>query len=286
MQLKQKNIITHIIVGFWVLLIFFGIIAKTNPELISKIPRQKQNEISETLSKADIDILNKKYDDATQKYITILNTNPNNIEALIKLSTLYQNIGFENKAIAILNKGLKNNKFPYLIYEEFAHIYTMRGNSNKAINYYNKSLEAEPYVINTCLDLSHLYKNTQQWDSLIYVLQKAVRKRTDIKYFYLGALKQNLFLYRKNADLQHVIQNKLQEGISKKELSKFDISVFYDCLKNDKELAIIFNKIAFGYASINNYNKSIFYFKKALQVWPEYMEAKYNLEYLQAQMVK
>ncbi len=286
MQLKQRNIITYSIIGFLVLLIFFGIISKINPELISKIPLQKKNEINETLSKADIDILNKKYNEATQKYITILKTNPNNIESIIKLSTLYQNIGFTNKAITILNNGLKNTKFSYLIYEELAHVYTVNENPNKAINYYNKSLETEPYVINTCLDLSQLYKNTQKWDSLIYVLQKAVRKRTDIKYFYLGALKQNLFLYRNNPDLQHVIQNKLQNGISKKEINKFDVNIFYDCLKNDKDLAIIFNKIAFGYASLGNYNKSIFYFKKALQVWPEYMEARYNLGYLQARVVK
>ena len=284
MRKKQKDIITYIIVGFWVLLIFFGIIAKAYPELVSKIPRQKRNKISENLSKADIDILNKKYDDATQKYIGILNTNPNNIEALIKLSTLYQNTGFANKAINILNNSLKNNKFPYLIYEELAHIYTINGNSNKAINYYNKSLKTEPYVINTCLDLSQLYKNTQQWDSLISILQNAAKKRINPGYFYSAALKQSLFTHRNDADLQQIIQNKLKEKISKKEINKFDLNIFYECLKNDKELAIIFNKIAFGYASINNYNKSISYFKKALQVWPEYMEARYNLNYLQHQV--
>ncbi|MCK5823375.1 MAG: hypothetical protein KAG95_05185 [Bacteroidales bacterium] len=280
----QKNIIKYIIIGCWMLLIFFGIIAKTNPELVSKIPRQKQNRISETISKADIDILNKRYDDATQKYMGVLKTNPNNIGAIIKLSTLYQNIGFADKAISLLNNSLKNPKFPYLIYQELAHIYSVNKNPNKAIYYYNKSLETEPFAINTCLDLSQLYKNTQQWDKLISILQNAAKKRTNPGYFYSGALKQSLFTYRNSEELQQIIQSKINERIDKKELHKFDINIFYDCLKNDKELAIIFNKIAFGYAAMNNNNEAISYFKRALKVWPEYMEARHNLNYLQTQI--
>ncbi|MBE9467826.1 MAG: hypothetical protein IMY72_05815 [Bacteroidetes bacterium] len=284
MQKNKKNIFTYIIVGFWILLIFFGVIAKTNPELVSKIPRQKQNQISETITIADIDILNKKYDDATKKYMGILKTNPNNVGALIKLSTLYQNIGFADKSISLLNNSLKNTEFPYLIYQELAHIYSVNKNSNKAIYYYNKSLETDPFAINTCLDLSQLYKDSQQWDKLISILQNAAKKRTNPGYFYSGALKQSLFTYRNDEELQHIIQFKINERIDKKKLRKFDINIFYDCLKNDKELAIIFNKIAFGYAAMNNNNEAISYFKKALQVWPDYMEAKYNLEYLQAQI--
>lgn len=281
MQLKQKYIITYVIVGFWILLIFFGIFAKIKPNLVSKIPQQKRNEVNEILSKANLDILNKRYLDATNKYLSILKTNPNNIEAIIRLSTLYQNTGYTNKAVTLLKNNLKTGKYPYLIYEELAHIFQKSGESYKAIDFYTKSLKTTPYGINTYLDLSQLYKNTQQWDSLIYVLKKVVTKRTDIKYFYIGALKQNLFLYRNKSDLQHVVQKILQAGVDEKTFAKFDVNIFYDCLKNDKNLAIVFNKIAFGYAYLKNYNKSIFYFKKALQVWPEYMEAKYNLEYLQ-----
>ena len=282
--MQKKYIITYVIVGFWILLIFFGIFAKVNPDLVSKIPRQKRNEINEILSKADFDILNKKYYDAKNKYISILKTNPNNIEAIIKLSTLYQNTGYTNKAVAFLKDCLKTNKYPYLIYEELANIFQKSGKPYKAINFYRKSLKTTPYGINTYINLSQLYKNTQQWDSLIYVLKTVVKKRTDIKYFYMGALKQNLFVYRNNPDLQHVVKNILQAGVNEKTFAKFDINIFYDCLKNEKNLAIILNKIAFGYASLGDYNKSIYYFRKALKVWPEYMEAKYNLEYLQTQI--
>ena len=286
MLLKHKNIITYVIAGFWILLIFFGVIAKINPELISKIPQQKQNRINETITKADIDILNKKYDDAAQKYIGILKTDPNNIESLLKLSTLYQNIGFPDKAITLLNNKLKNTDFKYFIYEELAHIYSLKKNPEKAISFYNKTIETKPFAINTCIDLSQLYKNTKKWDSLISTLQNAAKKRTNLSYFYRGALKQSLFTHKNDAPLQSFLQNKIKEQISIKEIRKFDVDIFYTSLKNDKDLAILYNKIAFAYAAMDKNYQAISYFKKALQFWPEYMEAKYNLNYLQNRMNK
>ncbi len=286
-QINKDKIITYCILFIWCLLIFFSIFSLINPEWVRNIPEQKNNEIRELMQLADIDIYKGNYNNAINKYIRVLKIKPDMVEATIKLSSLYESMGNTGMSTKALNQAIKQNPIvSYLIYYNLAEIYINNSQINEAINCYIKALETEPFVMNTYIKLGEIYKKVNNWELLINALQNAIKKRSDIKEFYVGMLKRDLYYYADFTDVSKAIQFQLDKGINEKDMKNYDKNIFQKVLNRDKDLAIIHNKIAYAYAAKGDINNAVLHFRKAIQIWPEYVDANNNLKYILANKKK
>lgn len=275
----ESRIIKYFISTAYVLLIVFSIIAAFKPAWLSKMSYMgKEVEASEAMNFADNFSRKGDFYNAIYEYKRALKIEPDLIPAVSNLAVTYAKMGKFDKAIAILNKALKQNpENPYLIYHNLAQIYLFENHKDKAIDYYKKTLKTDPYPLYTYIDLGNLYFREKQWDITISTFLKAVNYRLSMKAFYEGNLKKELYNYKDEPEVQNAIKKLIKKKVDEKDMKIYDYPLFLKLINDDKMLAIIYDKIGYSYAMKNDLLNAIPYFHKALKIFPDYKPAKQNL---------
>ena len=278
--MKKISILTYVIVGFCFFLLLFSVIGIFFPELISKIPNQKQNKNQELIGLAEADILNQNYIAAQKKYYEILKTDAQNTDALINLSQVVFAQGNISKAKSILENNSSSSKSIYLL-STLANFYLEERDYNNAENIYKNIIQLYPNTISSYIVLANIYNKTGNWDVLIQTTQKAIEIKSSFVDSYISSIENEINFSNPSDKEKEILQKLLHAGLLTENMLNYDKISFRKSFIKDKKVAILYNMMATGYAQKFDFDKSTFYYQKALEFWPDYMDAERNLAIIQ-----
>ncbi|RLC52534.1 MAG: hypothetical protein DRZ79_01040 [Candidatus Cloacimonadota bacterium] len=279
---KEDKILGFIIFGFWGLLICFGIISLINPRWLSKISEPGRiSESNDYKNMGDIAMRGKKYSEAIPNYLMALKVNPESYSALGNLGIAYSKMGKEDKAIATFEYLIK--KIPEqknVAYINLAMLFEKKNNFEKALYYYKLASEIDPFPIFAFNRLGVLYLKTQNWEKAAEAFQNSIKDETNMEYIYKGMLKKEL-QNTKDSDKIKLLSSYLEKENIKKDLKKYDKSVFTEYTQHNKNLAKSYRNLAYAYKQLGNYEEAAKNLKKALRIWPSFSKARKELKALE-----
>jgi tetratricopeptide (TPR) repeat protein len=276
----EAKIFAFIIFGFWGILLLFGLISISKPDWLVKISEPGKNvEVLTIKRTGDQFLRNKKYSLAASAYKQALKIKPDMYSARGNLGIVYSKMGYYNKAISTFKYLLKHNpERSYTSYHNIAEIYEKTDQIEKATKNYVLCAKTAPFPSYALSKAGFLYIKQDSLDLAIDYLQQSLDNRRDMSQLYEGMLEKAIPNYSDDSKKRNAIQTALDQGISKDDLKRYDFSVFETSLKKDRELAKAHNFIGTAYFKKNDLEKAQLHFKKALQIWPNFIEARDNLK--------
>jgi tetratricopeptide (TPR) repeat protein len=197
----------------------------------------------------------KEYDIAITYIQKILDFNSDNIYALFNLGNIYEKKGQPDTAITYFKKAITINPHFSDAYYNLALILETQGKLEEAEQYYKKTLELEPDSADACNNLGNILVKIGKANESIPYLRKALQLRPD----YLSAY-NNL-------------------GIAFKEQKRYDEAAdcFYRVIKLNPGLADAYLNLGIVFKEKGQINDAVAFFQKAIKLKPDFADGYYNL---------
>ena len=275
----EEKIVRNSLLTIWGLLIIFGIFSIINPLWLQNLSEEgKKTEAINYKNYGDNYLKNKKYQAAIVNYKKALKIQPDLNSALGNLGITYSQMKKYDKAILTFKKLLKKNpKHASTIYFNLAEQYKKKGNLDLAIKYYNISAESDPFPMYSYRYLGNLFLQNNQLDDAIDAFQKSIDNNLTLNNSYFGSLKREKELYLDKPEFLEIILSLSKENEPNAE-KRFDNNIFEEMLKKDKEIAKAHNFLGYAYSMKKDFPQAIAHYQKALEIWPEFEDARKNLE--------
>ncbi len=267
-----------VIFSFYLILIIFGIISLNSPDWLKNISHIGRESESRTMKNyGDYFLNNKEYEMAIAQYNKAIAINPNLSEAYSNLGIAYKFIGDNKAAITHFEKALSYDSTLHdATYFNIAEILNKVGKPNKAISYYIKSAEISPFPLYALQKAGEILNNTKQWNLAIETFNKALENNFTMKNCYNGMLKRDYYLFL-NKETKKEIKKFIDLGIDNIDLSSYDEKIFNKYMNDYPEVAGVYNQYGYTYAMLGNFDEAINYFNLALEIKPDFQNAKNNL---------
>lgn len=281
-SIKKQNMINGVISLFLVMiysgLVIFGITSLLEPDWLKNL--SGTGRVSEAITMqnyGDYFLNRQEYDMAVTQYKKAIKINPDMAEAYINMGVaLKLKKDYEN-SMAAFNKALEfENVMHDATYYNMAVIFQEQNKPEQGIQYFMKSAETAPFPMISYQKAGELLNNMGRWNQAFETFNHAIEHAFTIKNCYSGMLKRDYNLYdEENVKLS--IKELMDKGIENIDLSSYDEKAFNDALTRDPQLAGIYNQFGYTFAMTGNFEKAIEYFNLALQIAPDFQNARTNL---------
>jgi len=276
---KENKIIRYSLVFIWGILILFGFISFFQPQWLVDISSDgKMSEALDLRNYGDTFLKKGKYRAAVMQYKRAIKVQPDLISALGNLAISYTQLKRNNDAIRIFKYLLKIDKEnTHTNYYNLANIYKQKGDAESAIECYIKSAEINPYPIYSYQYLGEIYLKLQKWELAVKAFELALANKLTLENSYHGLLKG---MEKSSADEPEIIAAVKLHLEQTADLTIYDNSVFINALKKDKEIAKTYNFLGYAFHKDNQFTEARENYQLALNIWPNFDEAKQNLKTL------
>ena len=276
-QNSEDRFIRFSLVSIWGLLIVFGFLSLLQPNWLKEISSPgKKSEALEQKNYGDRFLKKGDFRTAIIYYKKAIKIQPDLNSAIGNIGISYTQLKLYDKAIEIFKHLLESDtKHLHTNYYNLAELYKRKGDIESAIKYYIKSAETNPFPIYSYQYLGDLYLKLQKWDLAINSFQLALENKLTLENSYYGMLERVKKFSQDEPEILKVIKS-LKE--IPENFNQFDYKIYESMLKSDKEIAKTHNFIGYAYIRKNNYVEAILNLKKALKIWPNFSEAKNNLQ--------
>ncbi len=280
--IKKQNLINGVISLFLVMiysgLIIFGIISLLSPDWLKNL--SVKGRVSEAITMqnyGDYFLNRQEYEMAISQYKKAIAINPEMAEAYVNLGVaLKQSNDYEN-ALAAFNKALEfENVMHDATYYNMAVIFQEQNKPEQAIQHFLKSASTAPFPVFSYQRAGELLNNMGRWNQAFETFNHAIENLFTMQNCYTGMLKRDYNLFD-DENVKQKIKLLLDKGIENIDLSSYDEKAFNDALTRDPNLAGIYNQYGYTYAMNGNFEKAIEYFNLALQIKPDFQNARSNL---------
>ena len=223
----------------------------------------------------------------------VLRNNPNSLDSLSFVSSIYMETDNYKEALIYLDKLINLEiKSPEIFYNKGVCFYKL-GNYKDAANCYISSINLKKDFYEAYIQLGQLLKKVNKLDKAIIVLEQAlnyVKKKDSIcvnisEIFFLKRDYENSKKYANNAlkfnnenflavvNIANCLieEGQIEEGI--KQLENIN--------KANPNNPIILNNLGFAYKYQGDYSRAIIEYKKAIELNPKLDDALFNLSILE-----
>lgn len=276
---RSDLFIRRFLLTIWGLLFIFGILSLIQPKWLQEISSPgRKSEAMDLKFYGDNFLREGKYQSAISIYKKAINTQPDYYDVYGNLAIAYRELGIYQKAEKILNYLLKNDpEHIHTHYYNLAELYKKQNDLEKAIFYYQKSAESDPYPIYSYRLMGELYSKQKKWDLAAEAFNNSLKYELNLENSYFGNLKKIGHL-QDNEKLQKAAKDWLGKPLDR---SKYDYSIFQKMLSKDREIAKTHYLLGIALLSSGDKQKAGYHWKQALTIWPDFKQAKQNLERLQ-----
>ena len=275
----ENGIVSSVLFFLLLLIVLFAVISKISPLWLQQI--SEPGKTIEAISIKDLGdeyLREGKYREAERQYLGCLKVDPEMVDAITNLGITYVRTGqYKNAVSTFLHALSKNPDMPDVVYHNLADTYERLGNYEQAIIYYKKAAQLAPFPIFPYISLGKCYLSIQEWDSGIEALEMAYSNRSTITNSYVSMLKRDIILLSGKENVVSNINKIIENPISEIDLSNYDQEIFNQSLLHEHEIAIIYDKLGYAYAMKQEMDTAILYFNKSLSIWPNYENARNNL---------
>lgn len=280
--------VSVIMISIWLGILLFAVVYYTNPYILIDITKdERKKEASEDVIAAIALTENGDYNSAIEKYKKALEIYPNHIEAYVNMGVTYKTMqDYENAEICLKKALNMDTVTSFNIYKNLYDIANTKKDSGKAEEYIGLAICKNKYLVDKNMLIGTYFLNKQKWDSALVYYNTALDHRLNIKCQYYDMLVFSYLNYSNKPEYRKDIQNIINGGIKNIDFSIYDNRALSLALKNDNDLAVNYNRIGFCLAKMNELSKSYNYFKKALEIKPNYPDALDNIKFVDNLMKK
>ena len=276
---SEDKFIRYSLTSIWGILILFGFISIIQPQWLVNISSPgKMTEAIHIRNAGDLLLKSGKYRAAINQYKRAIIIQPDLISAIGNLGICYTQLKRYDDAIKIFKYLLKTDtENTHTNYYNLAELYKRKGNIDSAIECYIKSAETNPYPIYSYQYLGELYLKLQKWDLAVETFKLALANKLTLENSYYGMLKGVEKYSQDKSEILKTVKLLQKNPI---EFRNYDNKIFELMLKKDKEIAKTYNLLGYAYFRNNNFSEARSNYEIALNIWPDFAEAKQNLKKL------
>ncbi len=259
-------------------LVLFGLVSIFEPNWLKDLSGTGRVSEAVTMHTYGDQFLNKQaYDIAITQYRKALKINPDMPEAWINMGVaLKQKKDYEDALLAF-DKALDYPDVPHdATYYNIAEIYQEQNKPEDAVAYFLKSATTAPFPMVSYQKAGEILNNKGKWNRAFEVFNMALENAFTMKNCYLGMLKRDYHLYDDTL-VKHNIGRYLERGMEQTDFAVYDEKAFQDALSRDPHMAGCYNQFGYTFAMTGDYQRAIEYFNKALQIKPDFQNARSNL---------
>ena len=229
-----------------------------------------------------------KLTEASLVFLKLINSNPNDAEALHLLGIVYQHQNNVVAAIELLQRSLQINPYQPHVYNNLGNMYGDVGQSEAALVQYEQAISLEPTffdaINNKALTLSILKRFDEAL--IAYELALSIHATSPAVYFNkgltldeLGLFESALISYSKaiefKPDFAECHNNK---GVTLKELKqcKDAIVSYNEAIRLNPNYAEAYNNRGIAYKELRNYSQALEDYNQAISIDPQNPEFLWN----------
>jgi tetratricopeptide (TPR) repeat protein len=276
----------------------FGGITYASPKWLRELGRSGiQVEASMYRSYGDDFLKQGNYGMAIAQYQQALKIEPDSVSVLLNLALTWIKAGETETGARILNDVLRRETSKgarEFIYFNLGELAEAEGKTDEAVEYYQQAIGFTIEQAQVYRKLGSLYFGAGQHEKARAAFEKALASQLDLSLPYWCVLQRNLDSFKYDAknlvvtekrlsrDIQlPIIEEQLRKGISDKDLTGYDLQIIRDIHQSDPEIAETHSQLAFVYSQMGNISEAIKHMEKSLEIVPDSVGAKKNLEMLQ-----
>ncbi|MBT4332877.1 MAG: tetratricopeptide repeat protein [Candidatus Cloacimonetes bacterium] len=276
---SENKFIRYCLISIWGTLLFFGFISFFQPQWLVDISSEgKKSEALDLRNYGDVFLKKRNYKAAIIQYKKAIKIQPDLVSAIGNLGVSYTQLEQYDEAIKIFEYLLKiDDKNTHINYYNLAELYKRKNDAESTIKYYLKSTETNPYPLHSYQYLGDIYLKLSNWEMAIKSFELALTNRLTLENSYYGLLKSMKIASTDEPEIQEAVIAHLEQTA---DLTIYDNNVFVNELENDKEIAKTYNFLGYAFHRNNQFKKAKENYDAALNIWPNYEEAKLNLNKL------
>ncbi len=276
----EDRIITLIIVGFWTLLIVFGLVSMTQPDWLKAISDPgKHSEAMDMKHLADDYLKQGNYPQAIKVYKMVLEIEPDLQAAAGNLAIAYARQGQHHEALRVFRYNLQQEPDnPATIYRNMAEVYEKMNDPANALALYTLCAQTDPLPAYPLAKQGSYLLRAGRFQEALDAFQQSLDASADLQQFYQGSLLEERVGFKEGSPEREVLETYLASGIDSQDLMVFDTTVFRWKLKHDRELAKTYHFMGIAHTQLRDLHPALSHFEQALKIWPGFRDARKNLE--------
>ena len=289
-QSKNKSLNSYIsngIIAVYLLVFILTTVSLIFPEWIKKINKTgKEQEAREYSTYGDQFLNQGQYAKAIIQFNKAISICPNQINTYINRGICNYYLGDITNAIADFKEVLNSKDILHSeVYYYLGEIFNSQNNPQKALRYYLRSAQSAPYPIFAYQKAGEIFNNNKQFDLAKKAFNLAFHNQFTMKNCYNGMLIKNYYLFDMKNVRKDINQLKKQD-ITQLDLSSFDEKIFNQQAQMHPINATLYNQYGYLYIQTKKLDSAKICFEKALQIQPDFIHAKKNLDMVNHVLIK
>jgi superkiller protein 3 len=235
-------------------------------DIYNSILQMQPQNTSVMLSKAQCLKELKRNEEAINEYKAILNLDMKNTTAKAELFDLLKDTMPTEQVLDFLYKNVQNSPTNADSYYEFAYELHNAGKIDDAIVYYNQTIKLDNTKIDAYINLSQAYMQKDDYSKAYETIQQAMKLAPNNE---LVKKQYNTVLNDYSTNTYNLASNDFQSGNYQKAIEEY--------MKISPATSDSLIGIAASYQSLNNNEKAIEYYKKAMELDSSNSELPYYI---------
>lgn len=218
------------------------------------------------------------FERAISYYNRVIETEPQNTDALNNLGIAMNSKGHYDRAIVYFNQVIKIDPNDAKALNNLGDAMNRKGNYDRAISYYKQAIEIEPHKPHLFNSIGNVYKSKGDYDRAFEYYSQAIKidsQNVDAfsnlgnVMYSKGCYVEAISYYKKAIEIEpHKAKVFNNLGNVYKSMCEYDlaISCYNQAIKQDPNNAFIYNNLGSAFQSKNNYYEAVNCYCKAIEM--------------------
>jgi superkiller protein 3 len=281
MPSRGQTVIAWGLLGCWLVLMCFGVVAAVNPPWLQRVSRGGiVVEARDYKNFGDDALRQGKYGLAVAQYRKALDIKPDLGSARINLAIAYIRAGDTARGARILREALPTETRGSLkgaICYNLGECREAEDKSEEAIGYYQRAVDCNIEQDKIYRKLGSLYLKLGRLPEARAAFEKTLAAQLDPSLPYQYMLHRSLDIFEGDPAHLAIIEEQLARGISTEDLRRYDLEIITQMQQRDPEIAKTHNHLGVICAQLKDLEKAHTHFQKSLEIWPGNPDATKNL---------
>ena len=284
MPTRFEAIVTYALLLIWLLLMSFGAICYVNPRWLQDLSRPGINvEARDYKNLGDDQLRRGNHGLAVAQYVHSLKIKPDQPSVLVNLGIAYGRAGNAARGCQILKDALQmagSRSRKGIIYCNLGELLGRQGKTDEAIHFYQQAVGFDVEQDLVYRSLGSFYLAAGRLDEAQTAFEMTLASQLDMTLPYQYMLYAAIEGHQDDATHLSIIEEQLARGVRAKDLARYDLEIVRRMQESNPEIAKTHNHLGFIRARLGNTAEAIRQFQRSLQIWPDNVDAKRNLQLL------
>jgi len=281
---RFEAIVTYALLMIWLLLMSFGAVCYMNPRWLQDLSRPGiAVEARDYKNLGDDQLRQGNYGLAAAQYLESLKIKPDQPSVLVNLAITYGKVGNVAHGCEVLKDALQtagSRSRKGTIRYNLGELLAKQGKTDEAIHFYQQAIGFDVEQDLVYRSLGSLYLAAGRLNEAQTAFEMTLASQLDVTLPYQYMLYAAIEGHQDNTTHLSIIEEQLARSVRADDLARYDLEIVRRMQESDPEIAKTHNHLGLIHARLGNTGEAIKQFQRSLQIWPDNVDAKRNLQLL------